>query len=425
MAKHHGHHGHHEHHEEKKHHGHHEEKHHGHHKEKHHEHVAQPLTEPYGGPYPIEGAKLSRKERRAEKKGSRKEKKSERRREKKEKIRDRGATKLRSGHKYTRLQRFETLDPQQKRVLQEMGRHEHPEHFHEPRLMAEGLDFLGNAVNRGPPEIPLEREGRDFTSRGMREGGIPTSPVEGAGQTFLQRLLGEPAQNMVRDYEAPYMRQFYEETAPEIAERYAGMNGLQSSSYRQAMARAGAGLHENLASLKANLVQQLIGQQLQGANVGLGYSQLPAQRYGQQQQNANMALAYSQIPANRWQQQLQAAQIGIPASLIPQQQQQAMNQYADQAEFSRQQQILGVPPWGQVGVPPRGRAPTFFQQMLPRAGGALAGGLSGAAIGSVVPGIGTALGGAIGGIAGLLGGGGAVPPVNLQGPTQINAAPTK
>jgi hypothetical protein len=115
------------------------------------------------------------------------------------------------------------------------------------------------------------------------------SPVETSGQNFFQRLLGEPAQDMTRDYEAPYRREFNEKTMPELAERFSSLGGLRSSAFRNAAARAGAELEENLAYLKANRAQQFIDQQIQGANVGLGYAQLSQQRYEQQSNQAPQA----------------------------------------------------------------------------------------------------------------------------------------
>ena len=306
--------------------------------------------------------------------------------------------------------------------MKNWGKKQPVEQFKEPKLMKEGLDFIEKAVKKGPPQSPIEETGRQFLQRGMKEGGgPPVSPVETAGGTFLQRLLGETPQNMLKDFEAPYMRQFHEEIAPSIAEKYIGAGNARGSGFQSAMMGAGAGLSENLASLKGNLINQLLGQQLQGANVGLGYSQLPGQRYGMQQQNANMGLGYAQLPSQRWQQQLQTAQLGIPASLIPQQTQQEMNRYAANADFARQQQIMGTQPWGMLASPPRGKQPGFWQGLAPRAGGALGGALGGAAIGSAIPGLGTAMGGIIGGLGGLLGGGGGGTSFNIQMPQPISA----
>lgn len=90
---------------------------------------------------------------------------------------------------------------------------------------------------------------------------------------YLQQLLqggGESEQA----FSAPYMRQFNEETVPALAERFAGVGGLSSSGFQQSLGKAGAGLQENLASLREGqrsqaispimqMIQGLLGQQTQ------------------------------------------------------------------------------------------------------------------------------------------------------------------
>lgn len=96
-------------------------------------------------------------------------------------------------------------------------------------------------------------------------------------QNWLSQLLqgGDEAFNR---FEAPYKRQFNEQTVPGLAERFAGLGalggGLSSSGFGQALSSAGAGLSENLASLRSGLQGQAAGQATnqfnQLANLGLG-----------------------------------------------------------------------------------------------------------------------------------------------------------
>ncbi len=84
---------------------------------------------------------------------------------------------------------------------------------------------------------------------------------QGAGMEWLQNMLagGEGAFDA---YEAPFKRQFEQETIPGIAERFAGMGsgGAQSSSaMQQTMGQAGTELSQNLASLRGNLQQNAMG----------------------------------------------------------------------------------------------------------------------------------------------------------------------
>jgi hypothetical protein len=252
----------------------------------------------------------------------------EKKKEKRDSKSDRSSQKIQSGKKYTRLQRFPTNSPEQKKILEKFGEHVRPEKFHEPGMMRNALSFMDRAVQNGPP----------------------TSPVEGAGLTNLQNLLGRTPEQHLRDFEAPYMRKFNQEIAPGIAERYSGANAARGSGFQNSIMNAGAGLTENLASLKGNLINQMLGQQTQAANVGLGYAQLPGQRYAQQ---------------------MNAAQTALPASLVPQQQQQEMDRYAQNRQFQQRGTVLGTQPWGYMGVPPRGKAPTFWQRFLPAVGNAI------------------------------------------------------
>lgn len=69
---------------------------------------------------------------------------------------------------------------------------------------------------------------------------------------YLQNLLsGSPEATAA--FEAPYMRQFNEQIVPQLAERFAGLGATSSSGFQQALGQAGAGLSENLASLREGL----------------------------------------------------------------------------------------------------------------------------------------------------------------------------
>jgi len=107
----------------------------------------------------------------------------------------------------------------------------------------------------------------------------------------LQGML-DPNSQIYKDVSAPYMRQFNEQTVPALAERFASAgNGLgaqggalSSSGFGQALGAAGAGLSENLASLRAqmqqNAIQSILGQYNQGAATALGKDTFA---YGQRQ----------------------------------------------------------------------------------------------------------------------------------------------
>lgn len=271
--------------------------------------------------------------------------------------------KIRPGKKYSRIQRFPTLGRGQKKILKKFERHVKPGKFKTPKMMKKGLSFLQKGMLKGPGK----------------------SPLEATGTTFLQNLLGRTPEEQLGAFEAPYLRQFHEEIAPEIAERFAGADAIRSSGFQNAIMGAGAGLSENLASLKANLINQLLGQQTQAANVGLGYAQLPGQRFGEQ---------------------LQAAQLGIPYSMAPQEQQNQLNQFAANQQYQQRMGALGMPRFGMMDIPAQPRRPGIGAAMPGIIGGAIQGGIGGfMAGGPVGAGIG-AIGGGLGGYAQSRAGGG-------------------
>lgn len=70
--------------------------------------------------------------------------------------------------------------------------------------------------------------------------------------SLLQGLISQSPESM-KQFEAPFLRQFQQETLPTIAERFTGMNAQKSSAFGQQLGQAGASLQENLASQRGNL----------------------------------------------------------------------------------------------------------------------------------------------------------------------------
>lgn len=135
---------------------------------------------------------------------------------------------------------------------------------------------------------------------------IQQSPLFQQGSSFLQNLLsGSPEATAA--FEAPYLRQFNEQTVPALAERFSGMGaGAQSSSaFSQALGAAGAGLSENLASLRGQLQLGSLGQ-------ALGFAQQPISNLQGFSQlglgTSTKAFAPNQLPF--WQQLLLGASQG-------------------------------------------------------------------------------------------------------------------
>lgn len=90
---------------------------------------------------------------------------------------------------------------------------------------------------------------------------LQQSPLFQQGSNYLQNLLsGSP--EAFQSFEAPFMRQFQEQIIPQLAERFSGVGARNSSGFQQALGQAGAGLSENLASLRSGLQMQALPQSL-------------------------------------------------------------------------------------------------------------------------------------------------------------------
>lgn len=96
------------------------------------------------------------------------------------------------------------------------------------------------------------------------------NPLFQEGQSYLQSILSQNPE-MMKQFEAPYLRQFEEEIVPGLAERFSGMGARSSSAFQQALGSQGAGLMERLAALRSGLG-------MQAAQLGQGYSQIPFQQ---------------------------------------------------------------------------------------------------------------------------------------------------
>lgn len=92
-------------------------------------------------------------------------------------------------------------------------------------------------------------------------------PLYQQGSGYLQSILSQDPE-MMKQFEAPAMRQFNEEIVPGIAERFSGAGARSSSAFNQAMGQAGSGLAERIAAMRAQLGLGAAGQ-------ALNYAQMP------------------------------------------------------------------------------------------------------------------------------------------------------
>lgn len=96
---------------------------------------------------------------------------------------------------------------------------------------------------------------------------LQNQPLYQQGSGFLQGILSQDPE-MMKQFEAPAMRQFNEEIVPGIAERFSGAGARSSSAFNQSMGQASAGLAERIAAMRAQLGLGAAGQ-------ALNYAQAP------------------------------------------------------------------------------------------------------------------------------------------------------
>ncbi len=94
--------------------------------------------------------------------------------------------------------------------------------------------------------------------QGGGQGGIAGSPAFQGGNKFLEGLFSGD----FSAFEGPLIQQFEQQTAPGIAERFAGMGAGSSSGLNQALAQAGSNLTSDLGAQRAGLMMNALPQAL-------------------------------------------------------------------------------------------------------------------------------------------------------------------
>jgi hypothetical protein len=140
-----------------------------------------------------------------------------------------------------------------------------------------------NALTRAQGEVANMSQGgaADITRNQNYQG----------GSEWLNRLFSDP--QFFKQFEAPLMRQYEEETLPNLANRFGGMgtHGSFGTGFRNATQREATNLYEKIAALRGNLQQQ-------GTNQALQYAQQPASNYMQLLQQATTPTQNTYQPAS-------------------------------------------------------------------------------------------------------------------------------
>lgn len=111
-----------------------------------------------------------------------------------------------------------------------------------------GMDEYNRVSNLRPNQEPLQNQ-LVGAATGTGAGG-----AYGNAADYWYNILNDNPE-LMKQFEAPYMRQFNEVTIPDLAEQFAGMGSgaLSSSGFRNASVNAGVDLSERLAAIRANL----------------------------------------------------------------------------------------------------------------------------------------------------------------------------
>lgn len=147
------------------------------------------------------------------------------------------------------------------------------------------FDFLFGSGDKLQQVPTLSSDQNQLLSQILSQLGMlgPTGQGYNTAQKRNLELL-EGDQASYDRFADPYLRQYYEQILPRLAEQYAGGaqgGALSSSGFAQALGASGAGLQSNLASLRGNLqqnaIQNAFGQYGQLSGIGLS-----AQPFGYQ-----------------------------------------------------------------------------------------------------------------------------------------------
>lgn len=110
-------------------------------------------------------------------------------------------------------------------------------------------NLLNNSINNGPQDIRQD-------------------PGHAQGMDWLMSMFNDP--EFFKNFEAPMMRQFNEETVPGLANRFASMGSggsTGSTAFRNQLGREGGNLQTNIAALRGGMQQQGVNQLFQGAQM--------------------------------------------------------------------------------------------------------------------------------------------------------------
>ncbi len=156
-----------------------------------------------------------------------------------------------------------------------------------PALIGAGGAITSSVISSKGNKSKLRQRTTQTSGQSQLSDFLTDQSQQSAGSAFdLLRQYMDPSSEATSAFAEPYIRQFNEETIPQLAERFAGLGpesgALTSSGFGQALGAAGGKLQTDLASLKGGLGQKSLSDLfslMQGLTneKRFGYSQQPAQ----------------------------------------------------------------------------------------------------------------------------------------------------
>lgn len=126
--------------------------------------------------------------------------------------------------------------------------------------------FLGGLVggddkSSQPQKLPTMAPGQEKLHNLITS--MSEANAGGANSAFdLLKQYMDPNSDVYRNFEAPYMQQFQQQTVPQLAEQFGGFGAnsgaLSSSGFGQALGAAGSNLQTNLAQMKSGMQRNAI-----------------------------------------------------------------------------------------------------------------------------------------------------------------------
>jgi len=156
-----------------------------------------------------------------------------------------------------------------------------------PALISAGGLIGSSLISRGGNKSKLTQRTTQTPGQSRLSDFLTDQSQQTAGPAFdLLRQYLNPSSEATSAFAEPYIRQFNEQTIPQLAERFAGAGAtggaLSSSAFGQSLGAAGGKLQTDLAALKGGLGQKSLGDLLSlmmnlTGQKNFGYSQQPAQ----------------------------------------------------------------------------------------------------------------------------------------------------